>query len=139
MAYNRNERAREKGFRNYYEYRKSEAQRRGYSSAREITRINAIREELPDELEENYNPFDIRSNPIWESQVPEELQNSFRLQRAFQRGFLEPAGIGGITEGHHMSSREKLERQYFLDNVPDFDWDMWREYVEEEGNSPGGE
>lgn len=130
MAYDRNARAREQGFRNYYEYRKASAQSRGFASARHITQTNKRLGEVEPGAS---NPFDLRSNPIWQSQVPADIQDDARLMRAFRKGFLEPIGIG--AEPHKLSNTDKLERQFFLDEVPDFDWDMWGEYAEEEGES----
>ena len=133
MAYSyarRNELAREKGFRNYYEQRQASVRSRGFASSRHVTQVNRI---LGDYEPGITNPFDVRNNPVWQSQVPEEMQNSFRLQTAFRKGFLEPLGIG--ADSHKLSAHDKLEREFFLDSVPDFDWDIWHEYVEEEGES----
>jgi hypothetical protein len=144
VAYDRNATARSKGYRNYYEYRKAQSQAKGYRNPYQEAQVNQAIRSLPSPTPTDIliggrraEAFgDLSKNPIWESQVPSEMKSSLRLQRAFKLGFLGPLGskAAGIV-GHKMSVLERKERDYFLDAVPDFDWDQWNEYAEEEGNS----
>lgn len=157
MAYDRNARAREKGFRNYYEERKAQAQRQGFENPYQIQKANvqskgfssphtyteyrrSARESGYGEVfHTRHNPLSdyLNSQPIWQNQVPEPLQNSPALQRAFNEGFLKPIGIG--AEGGPLTSSQKRQREYFLSIIEDFDWGEWQDFVDEYGDSPGGE
>ena len=157
MAYDRNAKAREKGFRNYYEERKAQAQAKGFDTpyqeqksnvqARGFTSPHTYTQYRKAARESGYGPvFETKHNPlsdylhrqnIWLDQVPEPLQNSPTLQRAFNEGFLKPIGIGAV--GGPLTSFQKRQREYFLSIIEDFDWDEWQDFVDEEGDSPGGE
>ena len=160
MAYDRNASARAKGFRNYYEYRKAQSQakgfenpyeeqkaqlrQRGFSSPYAYTeyRKEVQRTGYGQVFREQRNPVSDylihgRGHTLWDNNVPEPLQNSPSLQKAFSEGFLKPIGIGAT--GGPLTQYQKEQRAYFLSIIEDFDWDDWQEFVEEEGDSPGGE
>lgn len=151
MAYDRNASARSKGYRNYYEYRKAQSQAKGFETPYQEQKAGLgqigftpytyrrYRQELEESGEvflPQRNPLAdyLRNTPLWDEQVPPSLQNSPHLQKAFNEGFLKPIGIN--TPDHRpggMTDYQREQRAYFLSIIDDWDWDAWRDFVDEEG------
>lgn len=124
MAYDRNAKAREKGYANYYQYRKVQSQAKGFSSPYQESKFRQLFGGLPNA---DIGPPSLRDNPVWDSQVPDAFKSDPHVASLFKKGFIDP-----VMARSRMTTSQKAARGEFLSYFPDFDWDIYGDWADDQ-------